>query len=116
MKDVNGEIQYGGKTYKLVFNINVMEAIQAEYGTLDKWGELTDGTVSGEVDAKALKFGIREMLNEGIEIENEENGTDFKPLTLKQVGRMLTSVGLEHATTVMNETFIKSTESNEKNG
>ena len=44
MKDMNGQIQYKGVSYRLVFNLNVMEAIQEEYGTLDNWGALTDGT------------------------------------------------------------------------
>ena len=44
MKDINGKIQYKNKEYKLVFNLNVMEAVQAEYGTLEQWGDLTDGT------------------------------------------------------------------------
>ena len=39
MKDVNGEIQYKDKIYKTVFNLNVMEAIQEEYGTLDNMSE-----------------------------------------------------------------------------
>lgn len=116
MKDINGKIQYKDKEYRLVFNLNVMEAIQEKYGTLDKWGELTDGQATGEPDAKAVIFGFREMLNEGIDIENEENGTDIKPLTLKQVGRMITDVGLANATETLNDTFIKSTQSNEKNG
>lgn len=115
MKDISGEIQYKGKTYRLVFNINVMESIQEEYGTLDKWGELTDGTKNGEPDAKAVKFGFREMLNEGIDIENEENGTEIPLLSLKQVGRMLTEVGLEKASKTLNDTFVESTKSEEKN-
>ena len=82
MKDINGKIQYRGKDYALVFNLNVMENVQAEYGTVEKWGDLTDGS-SGEVDAKALIFGFTEMLNEGIDIANEENGTDDPHLTHK---------------------------------
>ena len=74
MKDIKGEITYNGKVYPYVFNLNVMEAIQDEYGTLDKWGELTDGS-SGEVNAKALIFGFTAMFNEGIDIQNEEKGT-----------------------------------------
>ena len=114
MKDFNGEIQYKGKEYHLVFNLNVMEAIQAEYGTVDKWAELTDGE-SGEPDAKAIIYGFREMLNEGIDIANEENGTDDKPFTLKQVGRLITEVGIQEATAKLNETVIESTKSEEKN-
>lgn len=114
MKDISGGIQYKGKIYRLVFNLNVMEAIQEEYGSIDKWAGLTDGS-AGEPDAKAVKFGFREMMNEGIDIDNEENSTDEKPLSLKQVGRIITEVGLLEATKVLNTTVINSTESNEKN-
>ena len=114
MKDFNGEIQYRDKTYKLVFNLNVMEAIQEKYGTRDAWSMLSDGS-AGEPDAKAVKFAFTEMLNEGIDIENDENGTDIKPLTLKQVGRIITEVGLAGATAALNQTVIESTKSEEKN-
>lgn len=114
MKDINGKIQYRGKELALVFNLNVMENVQAEYGTVEKWGDLTDGS-SGEVDAKALIFGFTEMLNEGIDIANEENGTDDPHFTHKQVGRIITEVGLQNAAKVMNDTVIESTRSAEKN-
>ena len=142
MKDVNGKIQYKDKEYKIVFNLNVMEAIQNEYGSLDKWGDLTDGSAyakreyesehgsadgwdslkekekakySGEPDARAVIFGFTEMINEGIDIENEENGTDIKPLTLKQVGRIITEIGLANATKTLNETVVESTKGDGKN-
>lgn len=115
MKEFNGEIQYKDRTYKLVFNLNVMENIQEEYGSISKWAELTDGA-SGEPNAKAVIFGFREMLNEGIDIDNEENGAELKPFTLKQVGRIITEVGLLEATSKLNETVIESTKSEEKNG
>ena len=115
MKDFNGEIQYDGKTYKVVFNLNVMEAIQKKYGSLDKWGDLTDGTGTGEPDAEAVIFGFTEMINEGIDIANEENGTDIKPMTSKKVGRMITEIGLANATKTLNQTVIESTQSEEKN-
>ena len=114
MKDISGNIQYKGRDYKLVFNLNVMEAIQEEYGSLTAWGDLTDGS-AGEPNAKAVIFGFTQMINEGIDICNEENGTDDKPLTLKQVGRMITEYGLLEATKTMNQTVIDSTESQEKN-
>lgn len=116
MKDVNMKIRHREKEYRLVFNLNVMERIQEEYGTIDKWGELTEGKGKNkEPNAKAVIFGFTEMLNEGIDIENEENGTDIKPLTLKQVGRMITEIGLETVTGKLHDTVIKSTESTEKN-
>lgn len=114
MKDINGKIQYRDKEYTLVFNLNVMEQIQDEYGTIDSWAELTDGS-SGEPNAKAVIFGFTEMINEGIDMENDENGTDIKPLSKKQVGRIITEAGLLEATKVLNETVINSTKSEEKN-
>ena len=114
MKEMRNEIEYKGQKYNLVFNLNVMEVIQDEYGTLDKWGSLTDAT-KGEPNAKAVVFGFTAMINEGIDIDNEENGTDIKPLTHKQVGRILTEIGLRQATMKMNETVIESTKSEEKN-
>mgnify|MGYP007122084643 CR=1 FL=1 len=109
MRDYTGKLDYKGKTYKLIFNLNVMESIQMEYGTLEHWGELTDGTEKGEPDAKAVIFGFTEMINEGIDIDNEENGTNTPPLTLKQVGRIITEVGLGDATKKLNETVVEST-------
>lgn len=114
MKDFNGEIEYKGKVYKLVFNLNVMEEIQNEYETLEEWGALTDGS-KGEVNAKAIIYGFTAMLNEGLEIENEETGSEFKPLSLKQVGRIITEIGLEDATKSLNETVVESTKSEGKN-
>ena len=114
MKDFNGKIQYKDKEYLLVFNLNVMETIQEEYGTLDEWGGLTDGS-RGEPNAKAVLFGFTQMINEGIDISNEENGTDIPFMTKKQVGRLITEVGLMEATKAMNETVIESTKSQEKN-
>ena len=114
MKEMRNEIEYNGKKYNLVFNLNVMEVIQEQYGTLDKWGALTDGS-KGEPNAKAVLFGFTAMLNEGIDIDNEENGTNIEFLTEKKVGRMLTEIGLKNATMKMNKTVIDSTKSDQKN-
>ena len=115
MKDFGGNIQYKGETFRLVFDLNVMEAIQEEYGTIDKWGALSDGEDGGEPNAKAVIFGIREMINEGIDIDNEEHGTHREFLTAKQVGRIITEVGFEEATGALNDAVIESTKSDEKN-
>ena len=115
MKDVNGKIQYKGEEYKIVFNLNVMEAIQDKYGSVEKWGELTDGSANdGEPNVKAVIFGFCEMLNEGIDIDNEDNDTKKKHLTLKQVGRMISEIGLAEATMTMNETVVESTKGEEQ--
>ena len=101
-------ITYKNKEYTVVFNLNVMQAIQEKYETVDKWAKLTDGA-SGEVDIKALIFGLKEMINEGIEIDNEDNGTDIPLMTDKQIGRMVSEIGFEDATKALNDTVIDAT-------
>ena len=78
--------------YPLVFTLNVMEAIQEKYGTIDAWSSLIQR--EGEPDIKALKFFMTEAINEGIEIETEKTGEKRKPVTSKQVGRILTEIGI----------------------
>lgn len=113
-KEYKSEINVNGKTYSLYFDLNVMQSIQKKYGTLEKWGSLTDKTES-EIDIDALLFGLTEMINEGIDIENEQNGTNNKFLTQKQVGRIITELGIENVTEKLNQTVIESTKGEEKN-
>ena len=98
----------------LVFNLNVMEEIQEQYGTLEKWGEITQG--DGEPKVKDLKAGIMAMMNEAIDIENEENGSNETPLTEKQVGRIMTEVGIQGIVEKIREITVASTNSGEENG
>ena len=116
MREVSNVITYKGKPYKIVFNLNVMEVIQDEYKTLEAWGELTDGK-AGEVNVKALIFGLTAMLNEGIDITNEDNNANEPYFTHKQVGRLLTDIGLEKTTEAVNDLVIDSAgvEDNSKN-
>lgn len=114
MKDYKFDFEVEGIKYSLVFNLNVMEAIQEEFGTVQKWGELTDGK-GAEVNAKALVFGLTEMINEGIEIENEISEIKKPLLTRKQVARLITKMGLENAVGQLNNAIVESTKSDEKN-
>ena len=82
--------------YPMAFTLNVMEALQEKYGNLNKWVNLAQN--SEEPDIKSLKFFMTEAINEGIEIENEKHGEKRKPLTSKQVGRILTEVGFSNLT------------------
>ena len=99
----------------LIFNLNVMEEIQEQYGSLEKWGEITQGN-GGEPQVKDLKKGVMAMINEAIDILNEEKGTNETPLNEKQVGRVLSRVGLVEITKKIQEITIASTESGENNG
>ena len=106
-------IEYKGVKYELVFNLNVMEEIQEEYGSVEAWGELTEA--AAEPNAKAIKYGLTAMINEGIDIYNEENEEKREFFTEKQVGRIISEVGLLNAAQALNKTVVESTKSDEKN-
>lgn len=106
-------INYKGNEYDLVFNLNVMEEIQNEYGSVEAWGELVEATE--EPKAKDIKYGFTAMLNEGIDIYNEENDDERAFLTPKQVGRIISEIGLLEVASKLNKTVIESTKSDEKN-
>jgi hypothetical protein len=113
MRETKSYIIYKGKEYPIVFNLNVMEVIQDEYKSLEAWGKLTDGSNEQEVNIKALIFGLGAMLNEGIEINNDETGANEPLLTHKQVGRILTEVGVKDTADTMNKLVINSTQTDE---
>lgn len=110
-------IKYKGEEYELVFNLNVMEVIQEEYGSVEAWGDLVEA--QAEPKAKDIKYGFTAMLNEGIDIYNEDHACDGfieRPFfTDKQVGRIISEIGLLEAAKQLNKTVIDSTKSDEKN-
>lgn len=109
MKSTVVYIETENKKYPLVFNLNVMEEIQEKYGSIEKWGKLTQG--DGEPKIKDLKAGIMLMMNEAIDIENEKNGILDRMLTEKQVGRIMTEVGIATIVNKIQEITVASTKS-----
>jgi len=101
------KIEWNGREYPLVFNLNVMEKIQDEYKTFKNWASLVEN--AEEIDIKALKFGIKEMINEGLDIEESQ---DF--ITDKQIGRLLTDVGMKKATQTMQDLVVESSKIEEE--
>ena len=115
MKNTVVYINTEKKKYPLAFNLNVMEEIQEAYGSLDEWGRITQG--AGEAKVKDLKVGILAMINEAIDMQNEDNNTNEPLLNAKQVGRIMTEVGIDKFVAAIQEITIASTkgEDNEKN-
>ena len=115
MKNTVVYIETADKKYPLAFNLNVMEEIQEHYGSLDEWGKVTQG--DGEPKVKDLKNGVMLMLNEGIDMENESNGTNDPLLTAKKVGRIMTDVGIQNIVSAIQEITVASvkTEGDSKN-
>lgn len=114
LRDYIFDLEVENKNYQLIFNLNVMQDIQEEYETLENWGDLTDGK-NKEVNVKALIFGLTSMINEAIEIKNEEQGSNEPLLSKKQVGRLITKVGIEKTALKLNEAVVEATKSDQKN-
>lgn len=106
MKDVMKKIETTTETYPFVLNLNVIDLIQEKYENLDAWADKIEGTVRDkngkEIDKvlpsiKDLKWFFKEAINEGIDIENEENENKRSFITEKQAGRIITEMGIEWA-------------------
>jgi hypothetical protein len=108
MKDYKVTFKLGEEEYGAIFNLNVMEQIQEEYGSVKKWGEMTDAK-SGEPNAKAIIYGFWAMMNEAIDIDNDEKGENKPNFTLKQVGRIISRVGLQSSAMTLNQAVIEAT-------
>lgn len=119
MKEMNGKwpcIEYKGQKYEIVFDMNVIESLQSKYESFNKWSDLIQPTKKGEeCNIEALKFGFCEAINEGIDIANENREEKLQLLTLKQVGRIITDIGLKGVNAKIQDAVIESTKSEEKN-
>ncbi len=90
MIDKKMSITIKGTEFPMAFNLNVLEAIQEKYGSLDVWQNKIQPK-TGEAQIKDIKWTLATFINEGIEIENEQ-GEKRDLLTEKQLGRMITNV------------------------
>lgn len=116
MKNNETYIEYKGQRYDVVFDMNVIEELQRKYGSFNKWSELIQPTKENEeCNVEALKFGFCEAINEGIDIANEDREEKLEFLTSRQVGRIITDLGLRNINEKIQESVIESTKSEEKN-
>lgn len=92
--------------YPFIYTLNVMEAIQLEYGSIGKWSDLIEN--GNEPDIRALIFFFKEAINEGIEIENENNESNRSLVDMKKVGRIITEIGINNAGTKLKDMIIAS--------
>lgn len=106
-------IEVGDKKYPIAFTLNVMEEIQNKFGSMGKWGEALQPEIS-EPKIKDLKWTFAQFINEGIDIENEENGGDRSFVTEKQVGRIISAIGMKQVSDTILKTTLQSTDTGEE--
>lgn len=105
-------LETDSEKFPLAFTLNVMEALQDEYGTLSEWSELIRN--QKEPNIKALKFFITEAINEGIEIENEKSSEKRVPITSSKAGRIITEIGLKKVANTITKMITESMPHDEK--
>ena len=116
MKTNETYVEYKGQKYNIVFDMNVIETLQTKYGSFNNWSDLVQPTKKNvECNIEALKFGFCEAINEGIDIANEDREEKLPFLTLKQIGRIITDIGLNKVNSKIQEAVIESAKSEEKN-
>lgn len=105
-------LETDSEKFPLAFTLNVMEALQDEYGTLSEWSELIRN--QKEPNIKALKFFITEAINEGIDIENEKSSEKRVPITSSKAGRIITEIGLKKVANTITKMITESMPHDEK--
>ncbi len=109
MNEKYEEIEYKGRKYKLVCNLNVMEDLQEKYHSFNDWANLCAGNNDGgEANISALKYGFEVMINEGLDIDHEENGSQKETVDSKKVGRIISYVGLLKSAELLAKVITKS--------
>jgi hypothetical protein len=116
MLDDKKKLTVNGIDYPVEFSLNVMDKIQEKYGSLDKWSDtINPEDKTKEPSIKDIIWMFTELINEGIEIENEENKANRELLTNKQVGRIITKLGIGESTSTIMGIVTSSTQGDEKN-
>ena len=105
-------LETDSEKFPLAFTLNVMEALQDEYGTLSEWSELIRN--QKEPNIKALKFFITEAINEGIEIENEKSSEKRVSITSSKACRIITEIGLKKVANTITKMITESMPHDEK--
>lgn len=98
MLDIVKHITIGDKEYPMAYTLNVMEEIQEKFGTIEDWGKALQPEKGKEPKIKDIKWTFTQFINEGIDIENEEKGEKRPFVTEKQVGRLISAVGMDTVT------------------
>jgi hypothetical protein len=102
-------IELKNEKFPMVFSLNVIEAIQTEFGSLNDWKELIEPKDGGETNLKALLFAFKEAINEGIDIENENLHGNKSFISERKAGRIITELGLSEAGNQLKQIVVDST-------
>ncbi len=113
MLDIVKHIEIDGTEYPIAYTFNVMEAIQDKYDTIENWVNALQPPKGVEPKIKDIKWTFTQFINEGIDIENENKGEKRPFITEKQVGRLISAVGMNEMTKAMKSVTSASTKTDD---
>lgn len=104
-------IEHNGVKYPIEFNMNVLAEMEKHYeGGWTEWLTLVD-----QENITAIRWGICQAMNEAIDIENETSDSPKPFLTEKQVGRIVTAIGIEASVVQLSSAVVGSFEESDPN-
>lgn len=100
MIDTIYHLKTKNEEFPMAFSIGIWSKLQKEFGSINKLETLA--TIKGEngVVEPNLEIIIRiitDMINEGIDIENEKAAEKREFISTKKAGRIITEVGVQKA-------------------
>lgn len=101
--------------FPFIYSLNVMEAIQKKYGSLDTWSHLVEPKDNAEPNIEALIFFFEEAINDGIDLENEKNQSPRDFVNKKKVGRIITEIGLTESAKQLKSAVISASNDTNEN-
>jgi len=101
-------------TFPILYDINVLEALQQKFGGLSAWSE-TLSPEDGEPPFSAVIDTVEILIAEGIDAKADEGETITMP-SRKQIGRLISRVGLAKVLEVIKNAAISAAgEDSQKN-
>jgi hypothetical protein len=107
-------VTVGDKEYPIAFNLNVMEALQEHFGSIDAWTNALKPE-KDEPKFKDIILTFREFINEGIDIENEDKQEKRQFITDKQAGRIVSEFGINETSGLISTLSVKSVKTDNPN-
>ncbi len=110
-------IELGDCVYPMKCDLAVLEIIQEEYGTINKFEKKLIGEVEQtdqntkeaytEPSVKAVRFALPLMINEGIDIENLKEGEKRKHITENELNEMMSEFNLFEIARKLHDEFVR---------
>jgi hypothetical protein len=95
-------IEHEGIKYPLIIDLNAMEDFQKSFFA-ETGKSITESESFENFGLTAGILQFQAALNEGIDYENQKKGTNRKPVSKREAGRIMSEIGMEKVSSVISE-------------